>query len=176
VAGIAEVIKYGAIWDTQFLRYLKDHMPRLLSLDSSVLHHVVSTSAAIKVNVVQQDEKESDLRKILNFGHTVGHAIERNKKVLHGEAVAAGMVWAARISKAYGLLSEEEVTLLKDVIELAGLPVEMDLDPEEIYLNIRKDKKKRGEDIHFVMLEGLGKAVVKTLSLDELKELLHDLH
>lgn len=175
VSGIAEVIKYGAIWDVEFLEYLKNHMEGLLNLDMEVLKHVVSTSAKIKVEVVQKDEKELDLRRILNFGHTIGHAIERDKKILHGQAVSLGMLMAARLSRNLGLLGDAEVDQLRELLRAAGLPVEMELDPEKIYQNIRKDKKKSGEQIHFVLLEGLGKTQIRSISLSELKVMIHDL-
>jgi len=175
ISGIAEVIKYGAIRDREFLSYLEAHMSDLLVLESQVLEKVVTTSVAGKADVVQQDEKESDLRRILNFGHTIGHAIERDKKVLHGEAVALGMVMAARLSHTLSTLSAEEVERIEALIQSAGLPVRMDLDPELIFRNIRKDKKKSGDGIHFVLLEKLGKARVQTISLSEVKIMLHDL-
>jgi 3-dehydroquinate synthase len=175
VSGIAEVIKYGVIWDMDFLNYLTDHMTELLSLDLKVLEHVVTFSAQIKVDVVQKDEKESDLRRILNFGHTIGHAIEREKKVLHGQAVSVGMVMAARLSFNLGLLPASDVDIIQNLIESAGLPYEMDLDPNIIFQNIRKDKKKSGEDIHFILLDGLGKTLIKTISLSELKPMIDDL-
>jgi len=175
ISGIAEVIKYGAILDVGFLHYLKDHMSGLLSLDNNVLKKIVITSAAAKADIVQKDEKESGNRRILNFGHTIGHAIEREKKVLHGEAVATGMVMAARLSYTMNLLSASDVDLIRDLVSEAGLPATMDLDPNVIFQNIRKDKKKRGDNIHFVLLEGLGKAVVKTIHLKDLKNILHDL-
>lgn len=175
VSGIAEVIKYGVIWDIDFLSYLTDHMTELLSLDLKVLEHVVTFSAQIKVDVVQKDEKESDLRRILNFGHTIGHAIEREKKVLHGQAVAVGMVMAARLSFNLGLLPASDVDIIQNLVKSVGLPYEMDLDPNIIYQNIRKDKKKSGEDIHFVLLDGLGKTLIKTISLSELKPMIDDL-
>ncbi len=175
VSGIAEVIKYGFIWDIHFLEYLEEHMKALLDQDLSVLEHVVSTSAAIKTDVVQKDEKESDLRKILNFGHTIGHAIERHKGILHGEAVGVGMVLAARLSHLQGLISASEVDRVEQLILSAGLPVQMKLDPEEIYQNIRKDKKKSGKDVHFVLLKGLGNTIVRPIPLSELKSIVHDL-
>ncbi len=175
VSGIAEVIKYGVIWDIDFLNYLTDHMTELLSLDLKVLEHVVTFSSQIKVDVVQKDEKESDLRRILNFGHTIGHAIEREKKVLHGHAVSIGMVMAARLSFNLGLLPASDVDIIQKLVKSAGLPYEMDLDPEIIFQNIRKDKKKSGENIHFVLLDGLGKTLIKTISLSELKPMIDDL-
>lgn len=175
VSGIGEVIKYGAIWDKEFLNYLKDHMTELLNQDLKVLEHVVTFSAQIKVDVVQKDENESDLRRILNFGHTIGHAIEREKKVLHGQAVAVGMVMAAQLSHNLGLLPASDVDIIQDLVKSAGLPYEMNLDPQIIFQNIRKDKKKSGEHIHFVLLDGLGKTLVKTIALSELKPMIDDL-
>ncbi|MCK5065849.1 MAG: 3-dehydroquinate synthase [Bacteroidales bacterium] len=175
VSGIAEVIKYGAIWDVQFMDYLEEHMKLLLSQEMKVLEHVVSVSAAIKVDVVEKDEKESDLRRILNFGHTMGHAIERHRKVLHGEAVGMGMIMAAQLSNNLGLLPSAEVDRLQQIIASAGLPVDMELDPDELFLNIRKDKKKSGEVVHFVLLDGLGKTMIRPIALTELKSIVHDL-
>lgn len=175
ISGIAEVIKYGAIRDVKFMGYLGEHMQGLLDLDMDVLKHVVSFSAEIKVDVVQKDEKESDLRRILNFGHTIGHAIEREKKLLHGQAVSMGMLLAARLSMKLGLLSKSEVDQIRDLLHSAGLPVQMDLDPEVIFQNIRKDKKKSGEHIHFVLLEGLGVTRISPIELSELNSLIHDL-
>jgi len=175
VSGIAEVIKYGLIRDIHFLEYLEEHMESLLNQEMGVLEHVVSTSASIKTDVVQQDEKEADLRKMLNFGHTIGHAIERNKAILHGEAVGMGMLLAARLSHLQGLLSAPEVDRVEQMLLSAGLPAQMNLDPEEIYQNIRKDKKKSGEDVHFVLLKGLGNTSIRPIPLQELKSMVHDL-
>jgi len=175
VSGIAEVIKYGFIRDFSFLEYLEEHMDSLLKQEIDVLEHVVATSAAIKADVVQKDEKESGLRRILNFGHTIGHAIERHKGILHGEAVGLGMLLAARLSQLQGLLSAPEVDRVEQIILSAGLPVQMKLDPEEIYQNIRKDKKKSGEDVHFVLLKGLGNTIIRPIALPELKSIVHDL-
>jgi 3-dehydroquinate synthase len=124
VAGLAEVIKYGAIGDRPFLDYLRDHMSLLLGLDTRVLSEVVSRCVSMKAKIVESDEKEAGLRRLLNFGHTFGHAIERSGKLLHGESVSVGMVLAARLSEKLGLLRTGETDLLKELILLAGLPVE----------------------------------------------------
>jgi 3-dehydroquinate synthase len=175
ISGIAEVMKYGFIHDIRFIRYLEEHMDSLLNHEIGVLEHVVSTSVAIKADVVQKDEKESDLRKILNFGHTLGHAIERHKQILHGEAVAVGMVLASRLSHLQGLLTFPEVDRVEQMVRSAGLPAQIELDPEEIYQNIRKDKKKSGDDIYFVLLKGLGNTILRPIPLSELKGIVYDL-
>lgn len=175
ISGIAEVIKYGAILDAGFMNYLSDHMDGLLSLDHAVLEEVVARSVKAKAGMVEQDEKESGRRRVLNFGHTIGHAIERDQKVLHGEAVAVGMVMAAKLSVNLGLLTSGEADRLTALIRAAGLPVDMSLNAEVIFGNIRKDKKKSGKEIHLVLLEGLGNAVVRTVPLKEFKSMLDDL-
>jgi 3-dehydroquinate synthase len=175
VAGIAEVIKYGAIMDADFLSYLEEHMEALLKMDPVVLETVVSRCARAKVEIVEQDEKENGLRRLLNFGHTIGHAIERDRKVLHGQAVSVGMVLDARLSVNLGLLSAAEADSLTGLLSSAGLPVEMSLDADVIYENIRKDKKKSGSDIHYILLEKAGRPVIRPIPLEELKPMLHDL-
>jgi len=175
VSGIAEVVKYGFIRDAGFLDYLEEHMDLLLKQEISVLEHVVSRSAAIKIEIVQQDESEGDLRKILNFGHTIGHAIERSMGILHGEAVAVGMVLAARLSHVQGLLKGAELDRVEQILLRAGLPTRLKLDPEQIYQSIRKDKKKSGDDVHFVLLKGLGTTLIRPIQLTELKSMVYDL-
>lgn len=150
-------------------------MDGILEKEPGVLEHVVSTSAGIKTEVVQKDENESDLRRILNFGHTIGHAIERSKGILHGEAVGMGMVLASRLSRSLGLLSSLELDRVEKLVLAAGLPVSMELNAEEIYQNIRKDKKKRGEEVHFVLLKGLGSTLVRPIALTELIPMIRDL-
>jgi 3-dehydroquinate synthase len=175
VSGIAEVIKYGLISDVPFLEYLEEHMDSLLRQDPAVLEHVVATSVSIKTDIVQKDEKETGIRKILNFGHTIGHAIERNNILRHGEAVGVGMVLAARLSYLQGFLTTQDVDRVEQLVLAAGLPARFNADPDEVYQNIRKDKKRSGDDIHFIFLKGLGNTMIKPIALSELKTILHDL-
>jgi 3-dehydroquinate synthase len=175
VSGIAEVLKYGFIRDNSFLDYLETHMDQLLMQETTVLEHVVATSAAVKVDVVKEDEHESGLRRILNFGHTMGHAIERSRGILHGEAVSVGMIMAARLSALHGLLTASEVDKVEKLLVSAGLPIRLELDPEELYQNVRKDKKKTGDEVHFVLLKGLGDTLIKTIAFKDLKSMIHDL-
>lgn len=175
IAGMAEVIKYGAIMDEGFLSYLGNHMDQLLKMDKQVLEEVVSRSVRCKVDIVRQDERESGTRRLLNFGHTIGHAIERDRKLLHGQAVAIGMAMAARLSVHLGLLKPLHADRLLELISATGLPVHMSLDAEVIYDNILKDKKRSGREIHFVLLEEPGRAAVRQIPLKELKAMLYDL-
>ncbi|MEK9721531.1 MAG: 3-dehydroquinate synthase, partial [Quisquiliibacterium sp.] len=125
-AGLAEVIKHGAIADEPYLASIEATLPRLLACDADALTEAVARSCQIKADVVAKDERESGLRAILNFGHTFGHAIEAGLgygQWLHGEAVGAGMVMAAQLSQQLGLLGEQQAARLESAILAAGLPV-----------------------------------------------------
>lgn len=169
-AGLAEVIKYGPIADVDFMDWLESSMEDLLARDRSALAHAVRRSCEIKAWVVSQDEKETGLRAILNFGHTFGHAIEAGMGYgvwLHGEGVAAGMVMAAELSHRLGLVDDVFVRRLTTLIQRAGLPIKGPVldaaDNAGRYLELmRIDKKSEGGEIRFVLIDGPGKAVVRT--------------
>ncbi len=168
-AGLAEVIKYGPIADTNFMDWLESSIEALLARERSALAHAVRRSCEIKAWVVSQDEKETGLRAILNFGHTFGHAIEAGMGYgvwLHGEGVAAGMVMAAELSRRLGLVDAAFVERLTALIARAGLPTKgpvLDVaDNAGRYLELmRIDKKSEGGEIRFVLIDGPGKAVVR---------------
>lgn len=167
-AGLAEVIKYGPIADLAFLGWIEANVEALLAYDLGALGHAVKRSCEIKAWVVGQDERETGLRAILNFGHTFGHAIEAGLgygEWLHGEAVAAGMVMAARLSQRLGLAEPAFVERLTVLIRRAGLPVAgpllADSDNAGRYLELmRVDKKSEGGEIKFVLVNGAGGALV----------------
>jgi 3-dehydroquinate synthase len=166
-AGLAEIIKYGPIADMAFMAWLEMHVERLVQLDIDALAHAVRRSCEIKAWVVGQDERESGLRAILNFGHTFGHAIEAGLgygQWLHGEAVGCGMVMAATLSQQLGLVSEAFVQRLRALIERAGLPVVGPVldatDNAGRYLELmRLDKKSEAGAIRFVLIDGPGNAI-----------------
>ena len=161
--GLAEVIKSAAIRNKEFFAFLENNMEEVTSLDEGTLEEVVFQTAKIKAEVVTKDEKDSGLRHILNYGHTIGHAIESvsDFKIAHGHAIAIGMLAAARISNGRGILDGNEVTRLKKLIEKAGLPTEMPkVKPEEIMQATQHDKKISGEKIRFVLLKSIGNAFV----------------
>ncbi len=167
-AGLAEVIKYGPIADMDFLGWIEANMDALMAREPAALAHAVQRSCEIKAWVVGQDERESGLRAILNFGHTFGHAIEAGLGFgvwLHGEAVGCGMVMAAELSKRLGKVDAAFVARLKALIERAGLPVRGPvLNPADNALDyiehMRLDKKAVGGDIQFVVIDGPGQATV----------------
>lgn len=168
-AGLAEVIKYGPIADMALLDWLEGHMDALRAREVSALAHAVRRSCEIKAEVVGQDERESGLRAILNFGHTFGHAIEAGLGFgawLHGEAVGCGMVMAATLSQRLGLVDQAFVQRLRALIERAGLPVVGPVldagDNAGRYLGLmRVDKKAEAGEIKFVVIEAPGRAAVR---------------
>lgn len=163
-AGLAEVIKYGLIMDRPFLDWLDANMEKLRSRDEEALTHAVVRSCENKAKVVAADERESGERALLNLGHTFGHAIEVGLGYgtwLHGEAVAAGTLLAARLSERMGMLGRDDVARVRDLMQRAGLPVAAPDLGEQRYLELMgHDKKVEGGKLRLVLLESLGKARV----------------
>ena len=165
-AGLAEVIKYGAIQDVKFLAWLDENIDSILKREPASLAHAIEVSCRSKAEVVAEDERETGIRAILNFGHTFGHAIEtwlNYKKWLHGEAVAVGMVMAAEFSTRLNLLSAHQASQVEQIIKRAGLPV---LPPDGMSTTdfleaMSLDKKVQGKTIRIVVLDGIGKAEIK---------------
>jgi 3-dehydroquinate synthase len=176
VSGFSEVIKYGAIRDKKLFDYLEENHSAVLNLESESLKKIVSDSASIKVQIVESDVFEKGDRKILNFGHTLGHAIEKLTGMLHGEAVAIGMVLAARLSMNLGFLKSDEAKRLQQLISASGLPVSTNINPTDLYSTLLKDKKRAGNFIHFILLKSIGNAFVHEMKMDTLKNAIHDLY
>jgi len=162
-AGLAEVIKYGIIHDAALFQHLEREMPRLLQLSPQILSAVIARCCEIKAEIVGQDETESGRRAILNFGHTIGHAIENSAgygRYLHGEAIAIGQVAAARLSQEVLRLSAESVARIQRLFEQAGLPTQLKLTAAlrlQILAAMKLDKKVSGGQIKFVLAEKIGK-------------------
>jgi 3-dehydroquinate synthase len=162
-SGLAEVIKYGIIADKDFAALLGREMPGLLDLTSGELDFVLAHSCAIKAHVVEQDERENGLRAILNFGHTVGHALEsltHYQTYTHGEAIALGMVSAALIGEEVGVTRPEDTAVLVDLLRAAGFGVRLDASYSilEIVRLLAWDKKSIGGAARFVLMEAVGRA------------------
>ena len=161
--GLAEIIKHGVILDGEFFSYLEENLDKIKSLDDQVLERVISRSAKIKAGVVEKDELDLGLRNILNYGHTVGHAIESvsELKVWHGEAVAIGMLAEARISNRLGILTEDEVARIKNLIAQAGLPTELpSLELEKLIQAMKHDKKILQGKLKFALPKSIGEAFI----------------
>jgi 3-dehydroquinate synthase len=174
VAGLAEVIKYGVIADQTFFTYLEQKMDLLLKLEAEPVGHVIARSCEIKASVVAQDERESDLRRVLNYGHTVGHALEslgRYRKLVHGEAVAIGMVQEADLARHLGLCASDVVERQRALVRRAGLP---DVLPEttfaKLWTAMQHDKKVAQGRVFCVLPERIGKVVIQPLDREACRQ------
>ncbi|MBA4141675.1 MAG: 3-dehydroquinate synthase [Nitrosospira sp.] len=165
-AGIAEIIKYGLIRDPIFLEWIESNMPALLARDAGILMQAIQRSCMNKAEVVEADERESGVRALLNLGHTFGHAIENGMGYgvwLHGEAVAAGTVLAAELSRRMGMITQADVERIVNLYRQAGLPVAAPNLGTAKYLRLMGlDKKVEGGKLRFVLLECIGGAVVRS--------------
>jgi len=170
LGGLAEVIKYGVIADADFFRFLEDNRAAILDLEQSVITDTIFRCCEIKAWVVEQDEREGDLRRILNFGHTIGHAIEAASdfKLIHGLAVAMGMNVIAGLALRKGYLNKKDASRITLLIEEYGMPVAIppELDRDRIKGYLKTDKKTVGGRVFFVLPERIGKVFV-TDQLDE---------
>jgi len=171
--GLAEIVKHAAIADLDLFAYLERHAEDILALKSQAIKKVVSASVRIKSSIIRRDETEKGERRILNFGHTFGHAIELTTGVPHGEAVSMGMVYASNLSFKRSLLTHEEDKRLRVLLNDLSLPTRFNSKTEGIAEAIGKDKKRAGDRIHFVLLNGIGHAVVEQIAVEELKETLY---
>tara|TARA_Y100000758_G_scaffold206818_1_gene147967 strand:- start:393 stop:1115 length:723 start_codon:yes stop_codon:yes gene_type:complete len=163
-SAMGEVIKYGAILDRDIFDLISSNLEDLLKLaNPELLTKVIGRCAKLKADVVAEDEREGGKRRILNFGHTIGHALETNfgfDTLRHGEAIAYGMLAAGKLSIEDGRMKNEDFELLEEIIGKLPLPVLPKFDPNDILQIMQRDKKVRGRKIHFVLLEELGKAVI----------------
>jgi len=163
---MSEVIKYGLIKDESFFRFIEENFEDIRSLnDMQKMEHAILRSCEIKAEVVKIDEKESGLRRILNFGHTVGHAIENltNYEVyLHGEAITLGMIAAGEISRKIGILQNEKFSMLENLLKKLKIKSNLkDSNEENLVKAILRDKKVKSRKINLVLLEDIGKTVIR---------------
>jgi len=169
-AGMAEVIKYGVIADPAFFSFLEENLGKIFCLDPGVLSLMVKRCCEIKASIVAQDEKEEGLRAILNYGHTIGHALEaatRFHTYRHGEAVAVGMEAAGRISQLLGLWSSEDASRQRAILRGANLPLTLPLNPKRLLKLLSYDKKVREGKAHFVLTRAIGDAIIRPLYEEE---------
>jgi 3-dehydroquinate synthase len=164
-AGLAEVIKHGLALDAAFTEWLEENVEPLLAREPAALGHAIRRCCELKAAIVAADERETGVRALLNFGHTFGHAIEAGAGYgawLHGEAIGAGMVMAAELSRRLGLIGKAEVTRVRSLVQRVGLPVTgPDLAPEELVALMAVDKKAAQGKLRFVVLEGTGRAALR---------------
>ncbi len=174
ISGMAEMVKSGAISDVALFDYIEDNYHDILSLDRDKLSESVSATIRVKMKFVQEDELESRERMKLNFGHSVGHAIEKVTNLPHGYAVSIGMVAAARLSVTKGLLHSVESDRIENLVRKIGLPNEVRAERAEVLKAIAVDKKSDGESINMILLSGIGSAVIRKIRKEELKNVLKE--
>lgn len=166
-AGLAEVIKHGVIADAKFLDWIEENTSALLACDTTAMAHAVLRSCEIKSAVVSADEREGGIRATLNFGHTFGHAIEAGMgygEWLHGEAVGCGMVMGANLSYRLNFITQEDVDRLTKIIQSMNLPTNPPKFGAQRYIELMQvDKKTEGRQIRYVVLEKIGKALIKSV-------------
>ncbi|MCP4156576.1 MAG: 3-dehydroquinate synthase [bacterium] len=193
LCGFGEIVKNAAIGSHTLFSYLESNYQKALIRDKDTLERLVYDSVIIKAGIVTKDEKEKGERRVLNFGHTLAHALERITGIRHGQAVSIGMVFAANLSVKKNLLPLKEAQRLKQLLELLELPTEIffkgnppkenysennplqNIDKKKVLDALKRDKKRAGSGIHFVLLEAIGKPVVEELSIQELKEVIDDM-
>jgi 3-dehydroquinate synthase len=167
--GLAEVVKHALIADAAYFDFIEKNYFKILNLNEDTVRYITLRSYQIKSEVVVRDEKEQSLRRILNFGHTFGHAIEKVAGISHGHAVSIGMVAAMRLSLKHSTLTQNHYERVIRLLLKLNLPVTTSANPREIVEALTADKKREGEEVHFVLLENIGQAVVKKIALTELQ-------
>jgi len=176
LCGFGEIAKHAFIGDAGMCEFLEENYKKALNLDEEVITRLVYDSVVIKSTIVNRDEREKGERKKLNFGHTFGHAIEKTTDILlHGEAISVGMVVASHLSASKGLLSKQDVERIETLLAMLELPTTLDMNQKKMIDAIKRDKKRQGDDIDFVLLDGIGNAVLEKISIKELEDVVLDL-
>ncbi len=172
--GLAEVIKYGVIWDSRLFDFLEQHIRKILNYDLEALQYLVFRSCQIKAQVVSRDEREKELRTILNFGHTLGHALESlggYKHFSHGEAISVGMVFAGRLALKMKEFSATDLERLIHLLKRAGLPTQPGIKTiEKAIPYLLADKKVKNGEIRFVLPRKIGRVFVRPVSINTLRK------
>lgn len=175
VNGLAEVIKHALIGDPELFSFLERDLKEGARHDQPFLQRIVHDSIAVKAAIVGRDEREAGERRVLNFGHTLGHAIERTADLLHGEAIGLGMAFAVRYSNQRGLLGRPSCERILALLRRMKLPVDAGFDRRSALDAMRKDKKREADRVHFVFLKEIGAPEIEAISLDELEGAVRDL-
>ncbi|MBP8081932.1 MAG: 3-dehydroquinate synthase [Spirochaetes bacterium] len=175
LSGLAEVIKHALIKDKKYFDKIQNNRELILSRDEKFMSEIVLRSVEIKAGVVSRDETEQGERRLLNFGHTLGHAVEILEKLPHGIAVGAGMNLAAGISNRLGFLSENDCAQICALLDSFGYPASFRSSSDEIKRLVMKDKKREGEGVNFVLLKGIGKSFYKMIDVKKLEVIIDDL-
>lgn len=169
INGFAEIIKHACILDKSLFTFLEHHDITSFKNDKALLKQLIIQNIEIKFGVVQSDVNEKGNRKLLNFGHSFGHAIENLHGISHGEAVSIGMVIASKLSEKYTGLSSISTLQIIELLKKYGLPITIETDGETLFNQLIADKKRTGDDIQFILLDNIGAAVIKNISIPALQ-------
>ena len=170
VSGLAEVVKAAVIADTRFFEWLETHLAEILRRDRNTLEELVSRSVQIKLEIVGKDELELGERRKLNYGHTVGHAVELAAHLRHGEAISIGMTLEARFAVSQKWQSEQSLVRLRKLLESMGLPVDLTIKRDELLKALVNDKKREGETLHLPVVSEIGHSHIRQVSMGALSE------
>jgi len=173
--GFAEIVKYSLIKNGAMFNFLEENYLKALNKDVEILERLIFDSLIIKSAIVKKDEKERGERRKLNFGHTFAHALEKQFGLSHGEAVSIGMVIASNISVVRGYLEHSDAERIRLLLKNLSLPVNIEFDKKLIIKNLKKDKKREGDIINFVLLKNIGNATIDKISIKELEEIINDM-
>ena len=171
--GFAEIIKHACIKDAAMFKILEQHSIDKMRKTKAIMKQLIERNAVLKTRIVQRDEFERGDRRLLNFGHTLGHALEKLYDLSHGQAVAIGMAYACALSQKLNGFHESDRVI--NVIEQYGLPANLEFDKHKVFEVMRMDKKRENKDIHYVFLEKIGKGVVQPISVKQLEKFISQL-
>jgi 3-dehydroquinate synthase len=171
--GFAEIIKHACIKDATMFKILEQHSIDKVKKTKAIMKQLIERNAVLKTKIVQRDEFERGDRRLLNFGHTLGHALEKLYELSHGQAVSIGMAYACALSQKLNGFGESDRVI--NVIEQYGLPANVEFDKEKVFEVMRMDKKRENNDIHYVFLEKIGKGVVHPISIKQLEKFISQL-
>jgi 3-dehydroquinate synthase len=173
VNGFAEIIKHACIKDAAMFRELETNSLKKYRGQKVLVCKLIQRNAILKTKVVQQDEFEKGDRKLLNFGHTLGHALENQYDLSHGQAISIGMTYAAVISER--IAGFKDTNRVTNVLHQYGLPTFSEFDKQKVFKVLKMDKKRERKDIHYILLEKIGKGIIKTISLQQLEKIFENL-
>jgi len=173
--GLIEIVKHAVIGDERLFRLLEDHAGQMMTLDQAFTREAVFASLSVKTAIVYRDEREGNLRRKLNLGHTIGHAVEKVFGIPHGDAVGIGLGFAARFSNRLGRLSDTNTRRILDLLSRLGPPAAPSGEKEAMKDAVGKDKKREGSTLHFVLPEDIGRCVVEEIPIKKLEEAIDDL-
>ncbi len=174
VSGMAEVVKHSLIADKEMFGFIEKNTAEILKMNEEMLEYLVAKSVKLKAKIVEADEREQGIRRVLNLGHTWGHAVEKFTGMTHGKAVSIGLVFSANLSVLKGLMKPEERDSLVKLLTGIGLPLSYNKNKLEVFEILKKDKKKEKDFIHFVLMNGIGNVHVEKLSFKEIENFIQN--